>query len=126
MGEEGYAYGPPATAAPLLDIDESSRAAEEMLQWEPVPWRTVWRLSAWESKNLWRLSWASIVVQLFNFMLSLVTQMFVGHIGSLELAGASIINVGVQGLAYGFMVRFEFMFFYNDRDDRSRVRCDRR
>ncbi|KAG6505824.1 hypothetical protein ZIOFF_038190 [Zingiber officinale] len=103
MGEENSRWRAAASAS-LLDIDESSRESEEMLQWEPVPWRVVWRLAAWESKNLWRLSWASIVVQLLNFMLSLVTQMFVGHLGSLDLAGASIINVGVQGLAYGFML----------------------
>ncbi|WOL07890.1 protein DETOXIFICATION 41-like [Canna indica] len=100
MGEESGR----GTAALLLDIDQSSRASEELLQWEPVPCRVVSRLALWESKNLWRLSWASIVIQLFNFMLSLVTQMFVGHLGSLDLAGASIINVGVQGLAYGIMI----------------------
>ncbi|CAL9107037.1 unnamed protein product [Musa textilis] len=90
--------------AALLDVDESSRAAEEVLGTEPVPLRAVSRLATWESRNLWRLSWASIMVQLFNFMLSLVTQMFVGHLGKLDLAGASITNVGIQGLAYGIML----------------------
>ncbi|KAG1348185.1 protein DETOXIFICATION 41 [Cocos nucifera] len=88
----------------LLDIEESSRASEELLQWEPVPCRVLTRVAVWESKNLWRLSWASIVIMLFNFMLSLVTQMFVGHLGELALAGASIANVGIQGLAYGIML----------------------
>lgn len=37
-------------------------------------------------------------------MLSFVTQMFSGHLGAVELAGASIANVGIQGLAYGIMV----------------------
>jgi multidrug resistance protein, MATE family len=37
-------------------------------------------------------------------MLCFVTMMFCGHLGSLELAGASIANVGIQGLAYGIMV----------------------
>lgn len=88
----------------LLDIDEASRDSEEVLQWEPVSCRVIWRLFKWESKNLWRLSWASILIQLVNFMLSLVSQMFVGHLGALELAGASITNIGIQGLAYGIMV----------------------
>lgn len=88
----------------LLDIEESSRASEELLQWEPVSCRVMTRLAMWESKNLWRLSWASIIVMLFNFMLSLVSQMFVGHLGELALAGASIANVGIQGLAYGIML----------------------
>ncbi|KAJ8513077.1 hypothetical protein OPV22_003511 [Ensete ventricosum] len=103
MAENGVRGGR-GSLAPLLDIDESSRVSEELLEWEPVPCNARWRLAVWESKNLWRLSWASIVIQLFNFMLSLVTQMFVGHLGSLDLAGASIINVGVQGLAFGIML----------------------
>ncbi|KAF3517311.1 hypothetical protein DY000_02061732 [Brassica cretica] len=37
-------------------------------------------------------------------MLSFVTVMFTGHLGSLELAGASIATVGIQGLAYGIML----------------------
>ena len=30
--------------------------------------------------------------------------MFAGHLGELELVGASIASVGIQGLAYGIMV----------------------
>jgi MATE family multidrug resistance protein len=90
--------------APLLDIDESSGASEVLLQQEPVPWGVLARLAAWEAGNLWRISWASILTTLFSFTLSLVTQMFVGHLGELELAGASITNIGIQGLAYGVMV----------------------
>lgn len=59
----------------------------------------------WESRNLWQLSWAAIVVSIFNYMLSFVTLMFAGHLNALELAGASITTVGIQGLAYGIMVR---------------------
>lgn len=101
--------------------DYSSRVSEELLEWEPVPCRVRWRLAMWESKNLWRLSWASILIQLLSFTLSLVTQMFVGHIGSLELAGASIINVGVQGLAYGIMVCMSFQFINRSIDQSALV-----
>ncbi|KAK0588988.1 hypothetical protein LWI29_008190 [Acer saccharum] len=31
--------------------------------------------------------------------------MFTGHLGALELAGTSIANVGIQGLAYGIMIQ---------------------
>ncbi|XP_078178167.1 MATE efflux family protein isoform X2 [Carex rostrata] len=92
------------TQALLPDIDEGSRKSEELLQWEPVTWRTGWRLFKWESKNLWKLSYSSIIIQLANFTLSLVSQMFVGHLGALSLAGASITNIGIQGLAYGIMI----------------------
>lgn len=43
--------------------------------------------------------------------------MFTGHLGALELAGASIASVGIQGLAYGIMVMelkiSVFFFFYS-------------
>ncbi|XP_043702003.1 protein DETOXIFICATION 41-like [Telopea speciosissima] len=84
--------------------DLSSEAVEELLAQEPVSVGQWLRLVGWESKLLWYLSGASIAVSIFNFMLSLVTQMFTGHLGALELAGASIANVGIQGLAYGIML----------------------
>ncbi|KAJ1266416.1 hypothetical protein BS78_08G149300 [Paspalum vaginatum] len=98
MGQVGDAV------APLLDVDGSSAASEAQLRREPVAWRELARLAAWEGANLWRISWASILITLSTFTLSLVTQMFVGHLGELELAGASITNIGVQGLAYGVMI----------------------
>ncbi|KAK8607141.1 hypothetical protein V6N13_052886 [Hibiscus sabdariffa] len=84
--------------------DLSSAAVEEFLQHRPVALRWWPRLVAWESRLLWLLSGASIVVSIFNYMLSFVTLMFTGHLGALELAGASIASVGIQGLAYGIML----------------------
>lgn len=99
--------------APLLEFNESSGASEVLLQQEPVPLSVLARLAAWEASNLWRISWASILTTLFSFMLSLVTQMFVGHLGELELAGASITNIGIQGLAYGVMVSYCVCFLHS-------------
>lgn len=97
----------------LLGLDSHSRipdlssiAIEEFLEHRPVAIRWWPRLVGWESRLLWLLSGASIIVSIFNYMLSFVTLMFTGHLGSLELAGASIASVGIQGLAYGIMVRF--------------------
>lgn len=95
----------------LLGLDSHSRisdlsaaAIEEFLEHRPVPVRWWPRLVAWESKLLWLLSGSSIIVSLCNYMLTFVTLMFTGHLGTLELAGASIASVGIQGLAYGIMV----------------------
>ncbi|XWS44441.1 hypothetical protein CRYUN_Cryun15aG0044800 [Craigia yunnanensis] len=95
----------------LLGLDSHSRipdlssvVIEEFLQHSPVALRWWPRLVAWESRLLWLLSGASIVVSIFNYMLSFVTLMFTGHLGALELAGASIASVGIQGLAYGIML----------------------
>ncbi|KAL5540152.1 hypothetical protein UlMin_044031 [Ulmus minor] len=84
--------------------DLSSVAIEEFLEQKPVALRWWPRLVGWESRLLWILSGASIVVSIFNYMLSFVTLMFTGHLGALELAGASIASVGIQGLAYGIML----------------------
>uniref|UniRef100_A0A7N0RGS1 Protein DETOXIFICATION n=1 Tax=Kalanchoe fedtschenkoi TaxID=63787 RepID=A0A7N0RGS1_KALFE len=84
--------------------DLSSVAVEEFLSHRPVAARWWPRLVGWESRLLWKLSGASIAVSIFNYMLSFVTLMFTGHLGALELAGASIASVGIQGLAYGIML----------------------
>ncbi|CAL5190504.1 unnamed protein product [Lathyrus oleraceus] len=84
--------------------DLSSDAIEEFLEHRPIGFRWWLKIVAWESRLLWILSGASIVVYLFNYMLSFATLVFSGHLGSLELAGASIANVGIQGLAYGIML----------------------
>ncbi|KAF7815681.1 protein DETOXIFICATION 41-like [Senna tora] len=62
------------------------------------------KMVGWESRVLWQLSGASIVVSLFTYMLSFATLMFAGHLGTVQFAGASISCVGIQGLAYGIMI----------------------
>ncbi|XP_015061714.1 protein DETOXIFICATION 41 [Solanum pennellii] len=84
--------------------DMSSDEIEEFLGHRNVSFKVYLKLFAWESRLLWLLSGAVIIVLIFNYMLGFVTLMFVGHLGSLELAGASIASVGIQGLAYGVML----------------------
>ncbi|CAN4094268.1 unnamed protein product [Withania somnifera] len=84
--------------------DMSSDEIEEFLEQMNVSFKGYLKLFAWESRLLWLLSGAVIIVLIFNYMLGFVTLMFVGHLGSLEVAGASIASVGIQGLAYGLMV----------------------
>ncbi|PON56427.1 Multi antimicrobial extrusion protein [Parasponia andersonii] len=84
--------------------DLSSGQMEEVLEKRPLPLRWWFRLAAWESRLLWLLSGAAILVSEFNYMLTFVTLMFCGHLNALELAGASIASVGIQGLAYGIML----------------------
>lgn len=84
--------------------DLSSRQIEEVLESKPRAVRLWFTVATWESRLLWILSWASIVVSEFNYMLTFVTLMFCGHLSALELAGASIASVGIQGLAYGIMI----------------------
>ena len=97
--------------------DLTSSVIEEFLEHRPIPIRWYPKLFAWESRLLWLLSGASIIVYVFNYMLSFVTLAFTGHLGALELAGASIACVGIQGLAYGIMVgcilmEFQLLYIY--------------
>jgi MATE family multidrug resistance protein len=41
---------------------------------------------------------------MLNYLVSISTQMFCGHLGNLELAAASLGNIGVQGFVFGIMV----------------------
>ncbi|XP_004306280.1 PREDICTED: protein TRANSPARENT TESTA 12-like [Fragaria vesca subsp. vesca] len=82
----------------------SSAAVEKFLEQKEVAFKWLPRLVAWESGILWSLSTSSIIISIANYMLSFVTLMFCGHLSPLELAGASIACVGIQGLAYGIML----------------------
>jgi multidrug resistance protein, MATE family len=42
---------------------------------------------------------------MINYAMSLSTRIFCGQLGTLELAAASLGNVGIQVFAYGLMVR---------------------
>lgn len=84
--------------------EEQSVLIEYLLSQPQVPWSRIGKAALIESKKLWILSGPSIIVMVFNYMLSVISQMFAGHLGELELAGASIANVGIQGLAYGIML----------------------
>uniref|UniRef100_A0A0C9S9A0 Protein DETOXIFICATION n=1 Tax=Wollemia nobilis TaxID=56998 RepID=A0A0C9S9A0_9CONI len=57
-----------------------------------------------EVKLLWRLAAPAVVVYMVNNFMKLVTMVFCGHLGSLELAGASLGNTGIQVFAYGVML----------------------
>lgn len=90
----------------LLGLDQSqaeisylsSDIIEQCLEHRPVPVRWYPKLFAWESRILWLLSGASITVSVLNYMLNFVTLSFTGHLGALELAGASVACLGIRGL----------------------------
>ncbi|KAL9662193.1 hypothetical protein QQ045_027025 [Rhodiola kirilowii] len=67
--------------------NEFDKVMKRIVDWLAESFR---RGECWESRLLWTLSGASIALSNFNYMLSFVTLMFNGHLGALELAGASI------------------------------------
>ncbi|KAG4981148.1 hypothetical protein AAZX31_12G183400 [Glycine max] len=57
-----------------------------------------------ELKLLFFLAAPAVIVYLINYLMSMSTQIFSGHLGNLELAAASLGNTGIQMFAYGLML----------------------
>jgi len=57
-----------------------------------------------ESKQLCRLALPRVAMYMVNYMMSIATQIFFGHLGNLELIVFSLGNMGIQVFDYGLMV----------------------
>ncbi|MCL7041347.1 hypothetical protein MKW94_021060 [Papaver nudicaule] len=57
-----------------------------------------------ELKLLFFLAAPTVMVYMINYVMSMSTQIFSGHLGNLELAAASLGNTGIQLFAYGLML----------------------
>ncbi|XP_042493860.1 protein DETOXIFICATION 40-like [Macadamia integrifolia] len=57
-----------------------------------------------ELKLLFHLAAPAVLVYMINYLMSMSTQIFSGHLGNLELAGASLGNNGIQVLSYGLLL----------------------
>ena len=64
-----------------------------------------------ESKLLFKLAAPAVIVYMINYLMSMSTQIFSGHLGNLELAAASLGNTGIQVFAYGLMVTNHLLIF---------------
>ncbi|XBI83068.1 hypothetical protein VPH35_091623 [Triticum aestivum] len=60
--------------------------------------------TAVEMRMLVRLAAPAVLVYMINYLMSMSTQIFSGHLGTLELAAASLGNTGIQVFAYGLML----------------------
>jgi multidrug resistance protein, MATE family len=84
----------------------ASARLEGVLTDASTPWaRRAWGAAAIELPLLTRLAAPAVVMYMINYLMSMSTQIFSGHLGNLELAAASLGNTGVQMFAYGLMVR---------------------
>lgn len=57
-----------------------------------------------EMKLLFNLAAPAVIVYMINYLMSMLTQIFSGHLGNLELAAASLGNTGIQMIAYGLLL----------------------
>jgi MATE family multidrug resistance protein len=86
--------GPRSGGLESILSDESLPRARRMREACVLELRTVSRLAA-----------PAVVVYMINYLMSMSTQIITGHLGTLELAAASLGNRGIQVFAYGLMVR---------------------
>nr|CAB3494109.1 unnamed protein product [Digitaria exilis] len=99
----GAASGP-ATTTSGDGGHEVSRQLESILSDESLPWsRRMAAATAVELRLLTRLVAPAVVMYMINYLISMSTQVFSGHLGNLELAAASLGNTGIQMFAYGLM-----------------------
>lgn len=96
---------PPSSAAASDHAEFSSGELESVLTDASIPWaRRMARASLIEMKLLVYLAAPAVMVYMINYVMSMSTQIFSGHLGNLELAAASLGNTGIQMFAYGLMV----------------------
>ncbi|KAK3031865.1 hypothetical protein RJ639_035635 [Escallonia herrerae] len=84
---------------------EQSVQLERVLSNPDVPFlRRLPAATCIELKLLFRLAAPAAAVYLLNYVMSMFTQIFSGHLGNLELAAASLGNNGIQTFAFGIML----------------------
>ncbi|KAM0922730.1 hypothetical protein ACQ4PT_005985 [Festuca glaucescens] len=82
----------------------AGKQLESILNDESVPWgRRMSAATVVEMRMLLRLAAPAVLVYMINYLMSMSTQIFSGHLGTLELAAASLGNTGIQVFAYGLM-----------------------
>ncbi|XP_042518972.1 protein DETOXIFICATION 40-like [Macadamia integrifolia] len=57
-----------------------------------------------ELKMLFNLAGPAVVMYMINYLMSMSTQIFSGHLGNLELAASSLGNTGIQVFTYGLLL----------------------
>ncbi|KAI4322551.1 hypothetical protein L6164_022233 [Bauhinia variegata] len=96
---------PPSLARFSSSKHESNGELERILSDTTVPFLRRMRLATWiELKLLFYLAAPAVIVYCINYVMSMSTQIFSGHLGNLELAAASLGNNGIQIFAYGLML----------------------
>ncbi|XAR65109.1 hypothetical protein NMG60_11009086 [Bertholletia excelsa] len=95
----------PNKGDPLQNIAHSVSFVADEADIEPIGHvRDFFREFVVESKKLWYLAGPAIFTSLCQYTLGAVTQVFAGHVGTLELAAISVENSVIAGFAFGALM----------------------
>lgn len=96
----------PTAEPPLLsNKHETNDELETILSDTQLPLLQRYTQATWiEMKLMFYLAAPAVFVYMINYLMSMSTQIFSGHLGNLELAASSLGNNGIQIFAYGLML----------------------
>ncbi|CAN1811081.1 Protein DETOXIFICATION 40 [Linum perenne] len=94
----------PTFSHEIKPTHEPSKLEQVLSDTEMSNFRRLQRATSIELRTLFRLAAPAVVVYLLNYLVSMSTQMFCGHLGNLQLAAASLGNGGIQVFAYGLLI----------------------
>lgn len=80
---------------------------KKCLEEEESVGKRVWE----ESKKMWVVAGPAIFTRFSTFGIMVVTQSFIGHIGSTELAAYALVMTVLVRFANGVLVSLSFLFF---------------
>ncbi|KAJ0079323.1 hypothetical protein Patl1_23504 [Pistacia atlantica] len=63
-----------------------------------------------EWKKIWKLAFPAMLSRIGQYGMFVVTQVFMGHIGELELAAYALIQIIAVRFVYGILVKFSSLF----------------
>ena len=64
-----------------------------------------------EAKKLWLIAGPAIFTSVAQYSLGAITQVFSGHLGTLELAAVSIQNFVISGFTFGILVKTKLKIY---------------
>ncbi|CAA6671952.1 unnamed protein product [Spirodela intermedia] len=103
-GDEKEAAAPPQSSGGGDGVHGGSERLERILTDRSTPLlRRLASATGVEMGLLVNLAAPAVIVYMLNYVMSMATQIFSGHLGNLELAAASLGNTGIQIFAYGLM-----------------------
>ncbi|CAA7409102.1 unnamed protein product [Spirodela intermedia] len=104
-GDEKEAAAPPQSSGGGDGVHGGSERLERILTDRSTPLlRRLASATGVEMGLLVNLAAPAVIVYMLNYVMSMATQIFSGHLGNLELAAASLGNTGIQIFAYGLML----------------------